>query len=181
MRVFVGNATKQILKFSYRAPGKGVRTQDVPIGGQVILSGDLTPEEVECALSQNAKYGLIDVKEIDRSKAFIGMCYSLDRPISLSYLQRALDQNHNVLVERGKEIRTNAAIAVNQGLETELAESGLGRVANLEMSVIEEDSPKRPVDAGPMISEGVRVSHDAPEHPSPPSRAPSRSSRRRAA
>lgn len=177
MRIFVGNATKQVLTFSYRPPGKGVRSQSVPIGGQIQLSGDLTTEEVDCVISQNERYGLVDVKEIDRTKAFIGICYSLDKEISLSYLQRAFDQNHRVLVERGKEIRTNAAIAVNQGLEAELAENQLGGLSQLEMSVVEQDSPSRSNDAGPMVAEGVRVSRDADAPPAPRGR----SSRRRAA
>lgn len=181
MKVYIGNATKQIMSFSYRPPGRGIRTQQIPIGGQELLSGDLTVEEVDAALGQNAKYGLIDVKEIDRTKSFIGMCYSLDKPIALSYLHRALDQNHGVLVDRGKDIRTKAAIAVNQHLEDQLVENDLGGLNNLEMSVIEEDSPKRPTDAGPMISEGVRVNHDAPEHPTPATRAPSRARGRKAA
>jgi len=161
MHVYIGNATKQILTFSYRPAGRGVRAQSVPIGGQVLLSGDLTPDEVEAALSQNAKYGLVDVKEIDRTKGFIGICYSLDKEISLSYLQRALDQNHRVMVDRGKEIRTNAAIAANQSLENELAENQLGGLHQLEMSVVEDDSPSRSSDAGPMVAEGVRVSRNA--------------------
>ena len=177
MRVYIGNATKQILTFSYRPAGRGIRSQSVPIGGQVLLSGDLTTEEVDAALSQNEKYGLVNVKEIDRTKAFIGICYSLDKEISLSYLQRALDQNHQVLVDRGKEIRTNAAIAVNQGLEAELADNQLGGLSNLEMSVVEQDSPSRSVDAGPMVAEGVRVSRTADTEPAPRGRG----ARRRAA
>ena len=167
MKVYIGNATKQVLRFSYRPPGKGIRAQDIPIGGQVLLSGDLTTDEVDAALKQNEPYGLIDVKEIDRTKAFIGICYSLDKPISLSYLQRALDQNHRVLVERGKEIRTNAAIAVNQGLEEQLEENQLGGLGSLEMSVVEEDGPRRSVDAGPLVSEGVRVTRNADPTPTP--------------
>ena len=168
MKVYIGNATKQVLRFSYRPPGKGIRAQDIPIGGQVLLSGDLTTDEVDAALKQNEPYGLIDVKEIDRTKAFVGICYSLDKPISLSYLQRALDQNHRVLVERGKEIRTNAAIAVNQGLEEQLEENQLGGLGSLEMSVVEEDGPRRSVDAGPLVSEGVRVTRNADPAPAPP-------------
>jgi hypothetical protein len=166
-KVYIGNATKQVLSFTYRIPGQGARVQTVPIGGQVLLSGDITSTDAQHIIDQNEKYGLIDVKEIDRTKSFIGICYSLDKPIALSYLQRALDKNHEILVERGKEIRTNAALAVNQGLEAELEDNQLGGLHQLEMEVVEESNPRRSDDAGPMVAEGVRVSKDAAPAPQP--------------
>lgn len=165
-KLYVGNATKQNLKFTYRIPGGAARVQDIPIGGQVLLSGEMNSNDVENIIDQNAKYGFIDVREIDRSKEFIGFCYSIDKPISLPQLEKVFHKNHEVLVQRGKETRENFAVAINNELEDELMRSGMGNLKGMEVSIIEQDSPTRPSDAGPMVNEGIRVSRN--EEPSRP-------------
>jgi hypothetical protein len=170
-KLFIGNATKQLMKFSYRTPESGgVRVQDIPIGGQVQLTGDLTTSEIDCIIDQHRKYGLISISEIDRSKAFSGLCYSIDRPISFANLQRAIAKNMDVLKDRGREIRKEAALVVNNGLEAELEETGLGGLAKLEMSVVEEDNPAHP-SQGERFAEGLRVMQG---EETPPRRGPGR-------
>lgn len=165
-KMYIGNASQQLVKFAYRTPESGgVRTQDIPIGGQIQLSGDLSTSEIDCIIDQHKKYGLISVSEVDRSKMFSGLCYSVDRPISASILQRAVAKNMDTLVERGKEIRRDAALVVNNGLEAELEERKLGGLAKLEMSVVEEDSPLRV--GGEKIAEGFRVTKDGDGDPAP--------------
>jgi hypothetical protein len=169
-KLFVGNATKQKYEFAYRVPEQtGLRVQPVPIGQQVQVTGDLSTVEIDAILEQHRVYGIVNVADINRSKAFAGICYSIDKPISVSKLMEAIDHNTQALVERGREMRKELAIANNEMLEGALSEAGRPeRLRNFEMSVVEENHDER--DETDPIAEGVRVQRQEGDHA--PERAP---------
>lgn len=159
-QLFVANVTKQIVQFAYRLPERqGVVVQPIPIGGQVRISPlggreDLSTPEIDAILDQYRKYGLISVSEIESSKTpFHGMCYSLDKPISVEKLHRAMKRNEDALEDLGKQLRKEAALAVNNQIEGTIGEN----LRQLEMSITEEE-PRGgyPEDHDP-VGEGVRV------------------------
>ena len=158
MKLIIANCTQQNHDFLYRTiESKSVRMQPIPIGGQAVISGELTSEDIDYIISQHAQYGMVRVDEVDRTKPFIGLCYSIDKPIPVERLRIALAHNNSVLVERGRKIRQEAAIAVSDVLEQQT--TGLQA---LEMSIVEQ-----PKDGSePEINEGVRVSRtEAPTSP----------------
>lgn len=177
MKLYIGNATKQVLTFAYRVPEmNGVRTQTIAVGSQVMLSGDLSTKQIDAIVDQNRKYGLVPVDEVDRARDFVGICFSIDKPISSSKLTLAMQRNTDVLVERGKQNRKAAALAVNGQIQSDLAEhDGLGAsLKSLEMSTVEEE-PKGGYRTTKPIGEGVRIERDpsapkekAPRKPRPP-------------
>lgn len=158
--LYVANVTKQVVQFAYRALERsGVIVQTIPIGGQVKIApkgsnGDLSAPEMDHIIDQHRKYGLVDVNDIDSSKTFNGMCYSVGKPISVDRLHRAMKRNEDALEAMGKQIRQEAAIAVNNQIENTIGE----HLRQLEMSVTEEE-PRGgyPEDHAP-LGEGVRVS-----------------------
>lgn len=151
MKLYVANCTNQVQDFIYRLPETASsRQQRIEIGGQIQISGTLSKMDIDAVIEQHTKYGMVSVDEIDRTRQFIGICYSVDKPVDLKYVARAFDINKYVLDERGKTIRQEAAIAVSNSVE----EQGAGLTA-LDMSVVEEQTPKNP---DPKIAEGVRVS-----------------------
>lgn len=156
MKLYIGNATKQTHEFIYRVPGNpGVRVQLVPIGGQVQITGDLTTPEVDSIIAQHRKYGLTDINEIRRG--FHGLCYSIDKPIPAAKLFDAIETGVEVLVERGRAIRKDLAVANNEILEQALREEGRPEhLKNFEMSVVEEERKDGTTSDSP-IAEGVRV------------------------
>ena len=158
MKMWVANTTKQSHDFIYRLPETPApRMQQIAIGSQIQISGrsggELDSSEIDSIIAQHRKYGLIAVDEVDRSKPFIGLVYSTDRPVPIEKLRRALIHNDEVLVERGVETRKEAAIAVNNAIDEQ--SQGLKAV---ELSVVEATSGNGPEHKP--ISEGVRVEPD---------------------
>lgn len=180
MKLFIGNGTKQNHDFVYWVPdAKSARTQRVPIGGQVAISGDLDQKAIDSIIKQHAPYGLCQSVEVDRVREFTGLCYSVDKPISADIIHKLMMHNTEVLVKRGSQIRREAAIAGNEQLETSLAESGRSETLKLvESSVVEENHDDRSPD--PAVAEGWRVSRDAQGDDPPSGRAARRAGRRAA-
>ena len=165
MKFYVGNCTKQNYELHYRLPeALGARMQPIRAGGQILIAGDLSPKDVESLEKQLRRYGATLVTDIDRTRAFVGLCFQVDKPIKVDALGRAIEHNDAVLTAKGQEIRRTVAVAINQKIERQLEESRLPETLNdLEITVDEVDSRSKPVAGG--IKEGVRVSKDAPEKP----------------
>lgn len=167
MKMFIANATKQEFTLMYRVPeSTGLRSQLVPIGGQIQVSGDLTQEAIDSIIQQQAKYALIDAAEASRVRDFSGYCYSIGKPVSMNKIEDLIRHNTDKLVEIGKKIRQEAAISANNALEAGMDEAGgpaAPGVNKFEMSVVEENHDDR--DEMPAIAEGIRVSRAAHEEP----------------
>lgn len=157
MRLYIGNATKQHHDFAYVVPeNKKLRMQTIRPGGQIAITGDLSTPEVDAIVEQHRKYGMVNVDAIDRTKKFTGLCYSTNGPISVDKLSRAMQRNTDALVEQGREIRKNAAVAESNRLEGNLQETGRNeRLRGFETSIVEEN-PDATSGTAP-ISEGVQV------------------------
>ena len=163
MELYVANVTKQIVQFAFRSPERfGLVIQTIPIGGQVKISpkgshSDLSTPEIDSILDQHRKYGLISVDELDTNKAsFHGMCYSIGKPISFDRIHKAMQRNEDTLEELGKQIRKEAALAVNNHIESQVG----GNLKQLEMSVVEEEPRGGYSDDHKPIGEGVRIIRD---------------------
>lgn len=159
LSMFVANCTNQVQTFIYRLPEiPAPRTQEIGIGRQVKLSGDLTQQDIDAVVAQHAKYGLKSVAEVEqrsngRAQVFVGLVYS-DKPISVEKVRRALLQNHNVLVERGRDERKAAAVAANEAIQQQTEGSPLALQA-LDLSVEQVQDKNNPTSD---FNEGVRVS-----------------------
>lgn len=178
MRMYIANGTKQVINFLYRLPEQnGVRSQNIPIGGQIALSDDLRREDIDYILSQHTRYGLLPVEEVKNPKTFVGMCYSIDKPVKIDSIEMLMTSNNDRLVERGREIRKEAAVASSAGIENEIAEKAPGgfNLRNMEMEIIEEN-PERNQTTRP-VAEGYRVSRD--DEPSPSGNRAARRANRR--
>lgn len=160
-KMFVANCTHQIQVFIYRLPeSKRSFTQEIPIGGQVQLTGlgggELSTKDVESIVRQQAKYGMVDVHEIDRRKPFFGTCFSLDKPIHVDKIRNAIEHNRGILDARGREIRQLAAVGVSAKIEQDIP--GL---KGLELETMELDNPKTGYTGE--FSDAVRVDPTAPK------------------
>jgi hypothetical protein len=168
--MYIANCTQQVQDFIYRLPETpGPRSQRIDIGSQVQISGDLSTPDIDAIVRQHATYGLVSVDEVDRTKPFVGLCYSVDKPVPVAKIKSAIAHNYDVMVERGKELRKEAAVAT----ESSLVERGAGPAA-LEMSVVEETKDG----SDPTFNEGLRVTRN--EAPSEPPRRGNRNNRRAA-
>jgi hypothetical protein len=160
VQLYVANVTKQVVQFAYRAVEKsGVVVQTIPIGGQVLIAPqgsktDLSTPEIDVILDQHRKYGLVAIEEVESSKIpFHGMCYSIGKPISVERLHRAMKRNEDALEALGKQIREEAAVAVNNQIEGTIGEN----LKQLEMSITEEEPRGGYSEDHEPLGEGVRV------------------------
>jgi hypothetical protein len=186
MKLYVANATRQTHQFTYSRIGSPrAYVQEIPAGGQIAISGDLTQPEVESIIQQHVKYGMIAIDDISRSQGFCGRCYSLDRSIRLERIQELLLRNDRVLREQGRAARVAAAVALNQTIEENMMHQQMpGRLAELDISVVEDrpsrvrgernpDLERQLAESEP-VAEGFRLRSDAP----PPDQGRTRRRRR---
>lgn len=157
-KMYIGNCTVQVQDFQYRLYGNNkTYKQMIPIGGQLPLSGDLDLKDIDFIVEQHAPYGLKAVSELDRSKDFTGLCYSIDKPINVDQLKKAIHLNHDVLVEQGKATREEAAVVVNNALEEQT--KGMSGLQALDLTIQEVERKGEDT----QINESIRVDRNAPE------------------
>jgi hypothetical protein len=179
MKMYVTNCTQQSQDFTYRLPeAPGAMRQTIPIGGYIRISGDLNQPQIDAIVKQHARYGMVAESEVDRTKAFIGLYYTVDREPRVGRMYEAIAHNVDVLEERGRNLRMEAAIVTNNVIREN---SPPGSLRELEMSVVEERSGGKEVIDNPSIAEGVRVTNDHQGPPAVESRAEQRRRQRRRA
>jgi hypothetical protein len=156
MKLYVANCTAQAQDFMYRLPeATGCRMQRIEVGAQVQISGDLSQPDIDAIIEQHARYGMVDVASLDRTRPFIGVCYSVGTPVPISKIQYAIGHNRGVLLERGQQIRQESAVALNAQLEEQVPP---GTLNQLDISVVEERK-----DGGtPEVNELTRVTRRTP-------------------
>lgn len=161
MRLYIGNPTKQLQDFCYRTKqSTGMRMQTIHIGTQIAVSGNLTAEDIDFIIEQHERYGMCRADETDHNKEYTGLIYSIDKPITSAKLTLVIEHNIETLVERGKEIRKEAAIAVATGIENNIrdATNDVGfRLRAFETSVTEVEPPGGFRDDGDHLNEGYDV------------------------
>lgn len=155
MKLYIGNATKQVQNFTYRLGG-GVRAQMIPIGAQVAISGDLDEGDVLSIIGQHEKYGLVEFDRIDQTRQFTGLVYSIDVPLKPGAIEKLMRHNTNVLVARGKVLRKAAALVEENRISQQLADNDFSPLRKFEMSVVEENPQPNP-DEIEAIAEGYSI------------------------
>lgn len=158
---YVGNATKHDLDFGYRLPESksGMIIVKVKMGQQMKLTGNLSVLECDAIIEQYKIYGIKNVNDMNLGRGeYNGIIYSIDKPITMDKIRRAMDRNVETLEEQGKKQRMEAAIATNANIETNIGTP----LRELEMSVAEIEPPQGfGPDAGSHVAEGVRVNREA--------------------
>ena len=93
MKLYIANTTKQRHIFTFRQLETG-RLRQIPIehGSQMMVL-DGSTEEVEAVIQHHQVYGLVDSTKIDQSQAFVGLCYSINKPVSASVIEKTIRDN----------------------------------------------------------------------------------------
>lgn len=163
MKMFVANMTKQNCNLYYRLPEVAApRMQTIPIGGQIQISGELSQSDIDYVVQQKAKYGMVAANEIDRSKPFVGLCYSVGSPVRPAAIEKGIHHNVEVLVRRGHETRRDTAITINNRIEDDLDENRdlHTTLKGLDVSVQEVVPRTGITDDHAQLNEGFRVERD---------------------
>lgn len=117
--LYIGNTTKQHHEFLYRLPGEaGVKTQRIESGGQARIYNPAPMDVLAYIIKQHEHYGLVQENEVPTTKEFIGLCFSIDRPVDLDRLLHAFDHNNTVMDETAIDRREGVAAAIAAELES---------------------------------------------------------------
>jgi hypothetical protein len=117
MKLYVANTTKKNIHFSYRMPEKPKLFSAVlPMGAQLYVGGkDLTEAESDAIIDQlERKLGAVRVGT--RPAGYVGVVYSLERPVKEEAIAEGVQHNDEVLEEEGAQLRQDAAIATHGGI-----------------------------------------------------------------
>ena len=161
--LYVGNATRQNYDFAFRSPvavpsasGLPLRTHRIEPGVAMKIPGDWSPEEADSIIRQHVPYGIVRDSEIDQSRHFHGIVYSIDTPIARAKLLYLMDHNLGQLVMQGQEIRRANAIAQSELVQKSLIENGRTEIVKSFDTTVqqEQEDPRNDV---PQLSVGTLV------------------------
>ena len=163
MKLYVANCTKQYHSFVYRLPEGNRMSTPVKLspGEQKLIGADkLSNTDVDAIVAHHRQYGMVSESEIKNTHSYVGLCYSVDKPVSLAGITMAFDVNKAVLTELARENLSNAAVA--SSVHETTANPKLGRLDRLSVEVVEQAKPGQQSE----VALGVEVNRDtvAPRH-----------------
>lgn len=137
MKLFVANATSQNHEFHYRTPNADgnlvgqLRRKLIPAGGQeMVAEGD--NDVIRKIVDHHVAYGMVDFKDVDRTRGHVGLVYSVDKEIKAELIANRFIDNGEALKKVSAEQRKLEAAS----LATSLQKKGLP-VSKVEMTVTE--------------------------------------------
>lgn len=166
-RLYVANLGRQPHDFHYRVPaeiGWSRQTQHRRIapGTQQQIHTEAPLPVLEAIIEQHRQYGLIEASEVPKTKGFVGICFSIDRPVPLDQMEYGVDHNAGALQEQGVKNLEEAAFAADRAFENTLIDAqrrgeirGSTRVKALHVETLEDgDAPK--------FGQHIKVDHLTP-------------------
>lgn len=160
--LYVANMTRQHHQVNYRVPEyQQARFQDIPIGSQVRLGGeDMSTEQIEFIVKQLHAYGHKSVREISQPKTFVGLCYSIGKPVNLDEILEGVEKNDVALNKQAEERRSTVAEAIANQHQRLAQESGMDH-QRTEVETIEDTRGTPGVASGiEVTAEGVEPRRD---------------------
>ena len=155
-KLYIANCSKQEFDFTYMLP-ENVRPfmHKIRAGGQIELNHN--QDETERIINQHSIYGMQEANKV--SKGFGGLCYRLDKPISVEAIQNGFTQTEQEQVDRALQARTVTAVVQDQKFSELAQQRGLTQKGALEIEVVEET--KGPTDtAAGKFNETITVVKD---------------------
>lgn len=160
--LFVANTSSRHHEFLFRIPGnEQVRRVTINAGKQMEVIRGAQEEEVNAIIEQHKPYGLIHVSQVKKVSDFVGLMYQLDRPVDSGAMEIAVEKNNDVLIEKGHELRKEAAVAANATLSDTITNSGdkVGKQNAMSIEVVEQ--PTEENQKKQTMKEKIRVAdHD---------------------
>ena len=146
-RLYIANLTRQINLFAYRIPeNTQVFRKEIGYGEQIILkhgNRELSLDEINYIVEQHQIYGLTEASRINAQTEFVGLCYSIDKPINVDKIVNGWHQNDDKLIERSTTNMANvmsASKAYSENLIQDMINNGIdvkkGDGVNIETEII---------------------------------------------
>jgi hypothetical protein len=137
LRLYVANETRQNIRFYFRLPENDKMFMlPIAIGEQQAIPADLDSAGLRSVIHQLEQgFGAVSSKDLDRSKFFVGVCYSDDQPIPAKLIERGINNNLIILEKRGIEFRKETAVANHAAMD--FGVGGKNRLVGTESSITE--------------------------------------------
>ncbi len=170
--LYVANTSKQHNHFYYRLPEDPVaRYEEIRIGTQARIGGDLSHEVIQRIIKQHEVYGLRPESELKNAKGYVGLCYSVDKPVKMESLLGTFESNDVAMNERAEDRREETSAAIASGIQSTLEASG-GTMNRAEVEVVEDTR------GTPKVASGYETTREGVE-PRHAGNRPSRAGKRR--
>lgn len=125
-RLYIANLTNQRLEFNYRLAGElNYRQEDIGVGRQALLPGELTSDAIAYIIKQHEPYNMRDAKELKNVKDYVGRCYSIDTPVQAGTLIMAFEHNRETLNEIAIDRRETEAASIAGGISEAMQNIGV--------------------------------------------------------
>lgn len=136
MKLFIANTTKQIMAFHYRLPEMAnlFYVEINPGQQKCLLQEDLSTEDIDHVIKQHSgvTHGyFVRASDIDTTRGFKGMIYSIGEPVNADMIQRCLNSNDVELVKAADEFRKNELAATALSMENNEAVKAEGLTAKV--------------------------------------------------
>ncbi|MGO0649294.1 hypothetical protein [Citrobacter freundii] len=154
MKLYIANTTKQRHDFAYRKPETGrLVYHPINAGSQAVVI-DGTRAEIDLIIQQHAEYGLIDATNIDQNRIYIGLCYSIDKPVASKVIEKAMRDNDSHLNRAAHDRRQASVLATDSAL----SEQDNGYRGELEVSAEQRLNATDDKDETEFVDETLAVS-----------------------
>ena len=107
-------------------------SHSIRAGGQIEIPG--SQDQLMSIIGQHQIYGLQEVNKV--GKGFGGLCYRLEKPISIDAIEAGFTQSDQEMIDRAQEARTVTAAAADQIIAQKAQEMGLKQKSGLEIEII---------------------------------------------
>jgi hypothetical protein len=164
--MYVANLNRQVNDFTYRLPEETKpKSIKIQIGQQVRL-GDMSQDTIDRIVQQMARYGLRNVTELQQTRGYVGLLYSVGKPVPLDnerIVDGTVEQNDAVLNASAETRREATAAVVASQIQSEMAQRGV-QVPRAEIEIVEETRGATPKLARgyEVVQPGMKSRHDAP-------------------
>ena len=123
-------------------------------GAQIEIPGNT--DAIDAIVKQHSIYGMMEATKV--GKGFGGLCYRLNKPISINAIEQGLSQSDQEMIDRAQQARSVTAAAQDRIISDKAQEMGLKVKAGLEVEVIEEK--KNAADNEPKFEQTIEVLHE---------------------
>lgn len=122
MKLYIANCSRQTHNFIYKLPERTQQYgQPVRAGEQIIIENNA--DVIRHIIDQHAPYGFLAADKL--AKNFSGICYSIDKEVSLARFKDGADQKTENLENLSKDILAAGALAMDQTVDNEVMKTGV--------------------------------------------------------
>jgi len=126
-------------------------SHSIRAGAQIEIPGN--QDAIMAIIGQHQIYGMMEVNKV--TKGFGGLCYRLEKPISVEAIENGFTQSDQEMINKAQESRNITAAASDQMIANKAQEMGLKQRSGLEIEVIEEK--KNAADNSPKFEQTIEV------------------------